>query len=748
MSARTITSEPGRLSRYVVPATIMLSFVSFWRAAAIVLSDLGSTAYYIGGIAEKAIGKAAPWFILGIMLFSYAVRAVYVESCSMFVRGGVYRVVREAMGGTAAKFSVSALMFDYVLTGPISAVSAGLYLAGLINQVAGYLHYPALPLSTPYVAALFAIGVTIYFWWTNTVGVPYSSDKALRIMQITTVMVVILIGWCLLTIGINGFQPVPSPTLAHLKFGNDSLGWLKGTVAPTFTAIAILIGLGHSLLAMSGEESLAQVNREIEAPKHKNLMRTGIIIFAYSLVFTSMVSFFAVMIIPDAQRPKYFDNLISGLAMFLVGPEPLKLLFQAFVVLVGTLILSGAVNTSIIGSNGVLNRVAEDGVMPAWFRQPHPKFGTTHRIINLVVALQLITIVISRGDVFLLGEAYAFGVAWSFFMKALAVIVLRFTEPEVPRWKVPFNIRIRGIDVPIGLTIITILLFLLAGINVLTKTTATIAGTIFTIVFFAAFSISERYFKTPEQKKENEQQHKRSVEDEEEFFRLEVRENLSPKSLGVRPGNTLVAVHDPGNMAHLRRVLEETNTEGTDVVVISVNGNCPEGGKPEDIISSCETKVFSSVVHVGEKAGKPAFLLAVPGEGVYELILLAASRLRSSRIVISLSESADAEEQERQIAEAWENLPRPRPDLVAEIMPDGEEAAWKVELNRSLVLPSVADRDQARRLWVSMPHRNGTLHEGGLYGIALRYLEEGLRSGDSRALQEIGDQPTQGVNRT
>jgi amino acid transporter len=256
----------------------MLSFVSFWRAAAIVLSDLGSTAYYIGGIAEKAIGKAAPWFILGIMLFSYAVRAVYVESCSMFVRGGVYRVVREAMGGTAAKFSVSALMFDYVLTGPISAVSAGLYLAGLINQAAGYLHYPQIPIPTPYLAALFALAVTVYFWWTNTLGVPYSSGKALRIMQITTVMVVLLIGWCLLTILMKGYQPVPPPTMANLKFSNDALGWLKGTIAPSITAIAILIGLGHSLLAMSGEESLAQVNREIEHPKHRNLMRTGLII--------------------------------------------------------------------------------------------------------------------------------------------------------------------------------------------------------------------------------------------------------------------------------------------------------------------------------------------------------------------------------------------------------------------------------------------------------------------------------------
>ena len=749
MSDKTISSQPHRLSRYVVPATIMLSFVSFWRAAAIVLSDLGSTAYYIGGIAEKAIGKAAPWFILGIMLFSYAVRAVYVESCSMFVRGGVYRVAREAMGGTAAKFSVSALMFDYVLTGPISAVSAGLYLVGLINQLAEYLHYPKLPLPTPYLAALFALAVTLYFWWTNTVGVPFSSGKALRIMQITTVMVVILIGWCLLTIFSKGYQPVPAPTLANLKFSNDALGWLKGSVAPTVTAIAILIGLGHSLLAMSGEESLAQVNREIEYPKHQNLMRTGFIIFLYSLIFTSLVSFFAVMIIPDGERPKYFDNLISGLAMFLVGPQALKLFFQAFVVLVGVLILSGAVNTSIIGSNGVLNRVAEDGVLPPWFRHPHPTYGTTHRIINLIVALQLLTILISRGDVFLLGEAYAFGVAWSFFMKALAVMVLRFTESEVERWKVPFNLRVRGIDLPIGLAMITILLFLLAGINVLTKTTATIAGTIFTIVFFVAFSLSERYYK-PKEKQDEEKNKSQSgpqkhEESETELFRLEVRDNLSPRTLGVRPGNTLVAVHDAKNLTYLQKVLEESNPAVNDVVVISINADCPDAesedpNNPEEVLNQCETKVFSKVVYIGEKAGKPAHLLAVPGKNIYELILLAAHRLRSSQVVLSLSEKMEAEEQEREITQAWNKLPRPRPEVQVAIMPDGEEAPWVFKLDRHLVAPSLADQDLAHRLWWDLAQKEKTgesLREADVIGLALRRFEEDFRSGDPRTLNAV-----------
>ena len=186
--------------KVVVATTVMLSFISFWRAAAIVLSDLASSAYYVGGIAETAVGKSAPWFILAIMLFSYSVRAIYIESCSMFVRGGVYKVVHEAMGGTLAKFSVSALMFDYVLTGPISGVSAGLYLGGLINEISENLHQPSLHVHPPYFAAVFAAVVTLYFWRKNIMGMHESSEKALRIMQIATGMVVVLIVWCIATI--------------------------------------------------------------------------------------------------------------------------------------------------------------------------------------------------------------------------------------------------------------------------------------------------------------------------------------------------------------------------------------------------------------------------------------------------------------------------------------------------------------------------------------------------------------------
>jgi len=334
MGAQAVKTETKRVAstKVVVATSVMLSFISFWRAAAIVLNDLGSSAYYVGGIAEKAVGPAAPWFILGVMLFSYAVRAVYIESCAMFTRGGVYRVVKEAMGGTLAKLSVSALIFDYVLTGPISGVSAGQYIVGLVAQTSTYLGHPwtPSPATVNSWAAGIAVLVTVYFWWRNTRELHESSDDALRIMYVTTVMVVVLVAWSGLTILTRPAQRrlPPAPAPHNLTFDRDAVGWLPdlapkalkeepvdtrqrlASTGSLLGLLGILIAFGHSLLAMSGEESLAQVNRELEYPKHKNLMRAGLVIFVYSLLFTSLVSFFAYSIIPEGQRARYQDNLI------------------------------------------------------------------------------------------------------------------------------------------------------------------------------------------------------------------------------------------------------------------------------------------------------------------------------------------------------------------------------------------------------------------------------------------------------
>jgi amino acid transporter len=746
---KSLTQPRRRAVQVLVATTAMLSFISFWRAAAIVLNDLASSAYYAGGEAEAFIGKAAPWFILGTMLLSYAVSLVYVESCSMFVRGGVYRVVKEAMGGTLAKFSVSALMFDYILTGPISGVAAGRYVVSLANELLAFFHFSfTLPVSSTVV--LFACGVTLFFWWQNIKGIPDSSDKALKIMKLTTVMVVLLIGWCVYTVWLRRAALPPWPTPANLHFSEHSLGWLnKSVLTQAFGLIAIFIALGHSVLAMSGEESLAQVYREIEHPKLRNLKKTALIVFIYSMVFTSLVSFFAVMIIPDSVRPAYFQNLIGGLAMSLHGPFMLRLAFHIFVVVVGTLILSGAVNTAIVGSNGVLNRVSEDGVLPDWFRQPHPRFGTSHRLINLVVGLQIFTVLLSRGDVTFLANLYAFGVIWSFALKGIAVLVLRYTHPQDREYRVPLNAKIGGVEIPFGLGMVTLILLMIAVVNLFTKTQATIAGVTFSLALFVVFEVSEYVVR----------KQRGAAHVELDQFNLEQEAELSPTTVGARAGNILVPVSTHYALYHLNQVLRRVRTEQQDVVVLHMrmlrrSASGEYDLTPDQLFSTIEQLVFTKVLEIAEKEGKTVRLAVAATNDLWDGILRAAINLRSSTIVAGSSSKSPIAEQARVVGLSWERLPEPRPQLALEIFsPTGQEQIFYLGPHAPRL--TAKEIDLLHRVWLELSEKIGgeEIHHHDIVHFALDEVEREIKQGEGKAvlhrlrehLQEIKKQRESGL---
>ena len=715
-------TDRATAAKVVVATTVALTFISFWRAAAVVLSDLASSAFYAGGIAEHAIGKSAPWFILAVMLFSFAVRSVYLESCSMFVRGGVYVVVRDAMGHFMARLSVSALIFDYILTGPISVVSAGQYLGRLLNEISELLGMGGrVPPDT--FAAFFGAAVTLYFWWSNIKGIHESSGKALRIMQITTVMVVALLIWCPLTLILHPHLHLPpAPTPANLAFSDDALGWFKGTVWPQIGIVAIIIAFGHSLLSMSGFETLAQVYREIAYPKMKNLRYAGNLVCIYAVFCTGVITLLAGMIIPDAVRNQYVDNLLGGLVMHLAGPPLLRLLFHVFVVVVGVLILSGAVNTSIIGANGVLNRLAEDGVLVEWFRKPQKHFGTTYRLINVIAALQLATIAMSRGNVYFLGEAYAFGVVWSFFLKSLGVLVLRARRHD-QEYKVPINIRIGPWEVPVGLIATTFVLFLVAIANLFSKQIATIYGVGFTVFLFAIFTVSEHI-------NLRKLRNKRGGLEE---FNLEMRADITADAIHARPGCVLVAVRDYNRMAHFQNVLAKTNLRRHDIVVMTVRpvstGAAEYDLSDKQLFSNYERELLTRVVTMAEKEGKTVDLLVVPGVDPFDAMVQTAAKLKASRLVTGVSAQMDSEELARRIGLAWERLAEPRHPFSLEIIAPERPSVY-VNLGPHPPRLWPEDLDRAHDLWLRLSEAFGSrLHHRDVVGLALRRLQKELDSG-------------------
>ena len=357
------------------------------------------------------------------------------------------------------------------------------------------------------------------------------------------------------------------------------------------------------------------------------------------------------MLIPDEVRMKdYSDNLIGGLARYVWSPWPvLNIALEGFVVAIGFLILSGAVNTAIIGSNGVLNRVAEDGVLPDALLKPHPRFGTTYRVLYLIVGLQIGVIVFSGGDMVVLGEAYAFGVVWSFVFQVLAMVVLRFKDKSPREYKVPFNFHVGQTEIPVGLLLIFLVLFCTAVLNFMTKEVATIGGIGITAFFLVIFAISEHYH----EKKLKGRKHSHM-----EQFNKTTTAEVTPESLGLtKVYRKLVSIRSTQNLFMLERALDETDPVTTDIVVMTAKVLAAGQSEEERAeMDAYDLQLMTAVVQRAEKAGKQVRPLIVPTNNPLHAILNTAKDMQAHELIVGGSNKYTADEQLEQIAFYWISL--------------------------------------------------------------------------------------------
>ena len=362
--------------------------------------------------------------------------------------------------------------------------------------------------------------------------------------------------------------------------------------------------------------------------------------------------------------------------------------------------------------------------MTDWFRAPHKRYGTTYRMINLIVILQLVAIIGSRGNTYTLGEAYAFGVIWSFAFKGLAMLVLRFKDRSHREWKVPFNPHVGGKEIPLGLGVIAVILFSIAGINLVTKQVATVSGVAFTLVFFVVFVVSERI---------NERKRGAEAHVEMDHFRLQPQEIISADTVDVRPGNSLCVVRDYHTLEHVKKALDHTHTGKRDFVVMTVQMMTgPDAGyqdlSHDQLFTRYEQLLFSRVTAVAEKAGKHVDLLVVPGTNVFDAIAQTAAHLDSADMWAGRSSVLTPVEQAKYIGDAWERL-QTKPDRqVCFHIVDHDGTVTDFYLGAHA--PTLADADVAliHTLWLDATQDGAVddLHHKEIVTVALARLADDL----------------------
>jgi hypothetical protein len=350
------------------------------------------------------------------------------------------------------------------------------------------------------------------------------------------------------------------------------------------------------------------------------------------------------------------------------------------------------------------------------------------------VILQLITIILSRGNVYYLGEAYAFGVIWSFVMKGLAVLVLRYTEPKQQReFRVPMNFKIGGKEIPVGLALITITLFGMALANLVTKQIATVSGIAFSLVLYGIFTASEKFA------------HNRGLAHPEmDSFHLVPGEEITPKTVGVRPGNIVVMVRDYNTLYHLPRVLERVNKHKQDVVVLHIRvlqraGSGEHGLVPDQLFSTNEQMLFSKALSIAEKSGKTIRLVVVAANEVWDGILRSAQNLQASVLVLGLSPKVPVTEEARMAGEAWERLWEPKPQLTLEIYsPGGQESVFYLGPHTPRLTPK--EIDILHGIWLEFSNDlcPEELHHHDIVHFALDELKREIANGKDGHQEILG----------
>ncbi|HEY7285655.1 MAG TPA: magnesium transporter [Vicinamibacterales bacterium] len=684
--------------RVVLATRALLAFTPSWRAAALAIAELGCVAFFAAGISEEAIGSAAPWYVLAAVLIGVCVRAVDVEACSLFVRGGTFGLVREALGELPGRVAASALLVERLLLGSLVAAAAGRYGAGLFR--AGFA--PQLsPAAAENTAVAVAVGLLAVVWLGRRRGRLFTSLTVSKAVIGAGSVLVFAIIWALLTLAGRGGMVAPLPFTAG---------------APA-TPMEALLALGSVMFVIGGVDTLSQIAPELEPPRILNLKRTAGIVAVFSVLVTASLGFFVSTLVPPGVRDAFLDTPIVGLTLSLAGPSWFKGLMTTVVAIGAVLMMLAAARSALAGAQLGLTRLVDDGMLPAALRAPHPQYGTPWRIVNITAAAQIAVVALSGGHVGWLSRAYAVGIAWSAVLKILAVVRLRKTRASAPAFRAPGSVHVAGRDWAVMLYGVAALIAVPAALLVPTLDPGSMVGTGLVVGLAAVIGALGRRSAAAGGAKQDLDE-----------VQLLPSEEVDLRHVEARPGNLLVPVRKPHAMMHLAAALADAGDR--DIVVMTarlVGIDVADEHGLDRRVTEEESHLFAAVTAVAERYGRAVRLLIAPGVNVFDAVVETAVRLQSSEIHVGESEVLPARDQARLLGEAWERAAGQKQSDVRVFIhhPSGRTAAFYLGPHAPTLAPE--DLGHIHRLWLDVAGAVGPhVHHRDVVRTALKLMEQQL----------------------
>jgi magnesium transporter len=701
-----------------------VSYVSVWRAAARALVDLGSSAFFAGGVAWAAIGSSAPWYVFVALLVGIALRAVDIEARALFVPGGLYGSVRDALGRGPAKAAVSALFVERLMLAPLAAVVAGHYAAALFAAVGG-----ALPggrgLTGNDGPVAVAIAILGGVWWLHRQGRLVPDRTISRAVGASVVVLVTAAIWGLATASARGSAIPPIDIQPSLAL--RGLTWMPSWLA---TIAAVGACAGFALPALGSVDALAQAAVDLEQPRIKNLRRIARLISVFGLIVTGAFAFLLVALVPETQRADWVEAPLAGVVRALAGPVWLRGLVLAAVTGAAGVFLIGAARSAAAGVHAVLSRLVDEGILAAGLRTQHPRFGTPWRLIDATAIAQIGIVFVSGGEVMWLARASVAGLAWSAVLKTLALIRFRRLRPGSRAFRVPINPTIAGRERPIGLLLIAALIAFPAVCLFLTFDVASLAGTALLLSITILLAVSER-------SAAGRLEAARGGLDD---FQLMPSADEDLTHVEARPGNILVPVRKPGVLAHLTSALHAAGDRDVVAMTVRVVGvDVPDDPSAAPRATDDERRLLSAVVALAEREARPVRLLIVPGANVFDAVVETAVRLGSTEIHVGESETLSADDQARLLGDAWERAAQSRGLDVRLFVhhPRGGTAVYHLGAHAPALTSE--DFDLIHRLWLDAARTIGPhVHHRDVVRAALSLMEQQLSGPDrDAALQQV-----------